>query len=332
MIGRARSGSGQHLLQSRWIGAGSADGTVGRRNQSRRSLRSHEHNVVWATMSRDDTGIPSLFREMDDDRIVVVTVCKNAERTIRDCLLSVAAQSRSGVEHLVVDGGSSDGTLEIVKECSRDGLTLVRQRDRGIYDAMNQALEHVAPGSWVLFLNADDRLSDADTLGSLGKTLGPAEMLCADILWLTESGDPIRVSGGVLSVRALASRGMVVHHQGMLVRREVFDRFGRFDLSFLISADYEWVVRVVANGIRTKKLDLCLSEVRLGGASDRARGRGAFERGKVALRYFRGMNLFVAWSSVVPELVRAGLRFAAAWMGLLYLSRRLRGIQGWRTA
>lgn len=265
-----------------------------------------------------------------DAAVVVVTVCLNAEKTIGECIASVAVQTHPSLEHLVVDGGSKDRTLEIARAHDRAGMRIVEQRDSGIYDAMNKALDLVPEDRWVIFLNADDRFSGPDALSNAMLHVGTSDLICTKICWISSIGRPILVMGEAPTIRALR-RGMVAHHQGLIARRVLFDKLGRFDTAYRIGADYDWLVRGVKSGSAIEFRDLTLSEVRLEGASEKAQVVGALDRARVALNHFGPIDTVFALSqSIVPDLLRSGIRGMLRKFGLLEWLRRVRGIDDWR--
>lgn len=103
-------------------------------------------------------------------KISIITVCYNASHVIEKCIKSVADQDYQNLEYLIIDGGSTDGTLEIINNFSESIDLIVSERDHGIYDAMNKGLVR-ASGDWFLFLNSDDTLASSDCISSATKYL-----------------------------------------------------------------------------------------------------------------------------------------------------------------
>jgi hypothetical protein len=202
-------------------------------------------------------------------KISVVTVCYNADAVIEGCLRSVAEQTHRDIEHIVIDGLSSDGTVAAVRRYPHV-TTLVSERDQGIYDAMNKGLDHVT-GDYVLFLNADDRFSSAT---SLAKAVAAIERdRGADVYYGWLEVRPLDGTSHVFRPPQPADvlEFMVVGclpHQSTLARPSVFVKTGRFDLRYRYHADYDWFLKILADPtIDVRPVDSIIGSFRLGGAS-----------------------------------------------------------------
>lgn len=218
-------------------------------------------------------------------KVSVVTVAYNAAATIADTLRSVAAQSGE-VEHIVIDGGSTDATADLVAAHARPGTVFVSEPDKGLYDAMNKGVAR-ASGDVVGFLNADDFYSRSDA---------------AALIATAAAGGAPAVSGGVAIVEAANPQKLVraypprpfapwmlrfAHmppHPGFYVRREVFEAVGGFDHTIRIGADFEWMVRFFAvHGLAARAIPETLVTLRDGGLSNQGlASRRAIAREAVA--------------------------------------------------
>jgi glycosyltransferase involved in cell wall biosynthesis len=201
-----------------------------------------------------------------DVQISVITVSLNAHATLAMTLQSVLGQSFDGHEILVVDGGSTDGTVEIIREHASGLAWWVSEPDQGIADAMNKGIAR-ARGEWLLFLHADDYLHASDALERAVTRLADADILACAI----EYREPDRS-------RVVRSRGFGAWmnfktgfwHQGLLIRRSLFDRIGLYDPAFRIAMDYEWLLRAYRAGAHLQTApELVLSTMRHGGISSR---------------------------------------------------------------
>lgn len=165
--------------------------------------------------------------------VSVITVVRNGAVTIALTLESVRAQQcRVDVEHIIIDGASSDGTVEIIKAYQRDQLRWISEPDQGIYDAMNKGIS-LARGEWLLFLGADDVLADAAVLADIfqKRELTPYDLVCGNSSY----------HGGRECVPRLGWRMELfntIHHQAAFYRRRLFDGF-RYRLDIPVVADYE---------------------------------------------------------------------------------------------
>jgi glycosyltransferase involved in cell wall biosynthesis len=179
-------------------------------------------------------------------RISVVTVCRNAAATIGETLDSFFRQSHADKELLVVDGASTDATLDVVRGFARPGLTVISEPDRGLYDAMNKGLAGFG-GDAVGFLNADDRFHDAASLAAISGALERADICYADLDFV--DGD--RRDEVVRRWRSTAwrkggfARGWMPAHPTFYCRRRVVDQVGRFDLRYRLAADYDFMLRAL---------------------------------------------------------------------------------------
>jgi glycosyltransferase involved in cell wall biosynthesis len=196
--------------------------------------------------------------------VSVVLVTLDAAGTVRRALESVRAQTLRSLEPVVVDGGSRDGTLEIVREVCPTARW-VSEPDGGIYDAMNKGIA-LAAGEWIYFLGADDALHSPETLRRLEPHLADARI---DVLYgnvIIEKGGRRSVYDGRFGWRKLYSRN--VCHQSVFYRRRVFDRVGRFDLRYRWVADHALNLRVFGDrGLRKRYVDEVIAHYNADGAS-----------------------------------------------------------------
>lgn len=209
-------------------------------------------------------------------KISVITVAYNSAATIADTLDSVAAQSHADVEHIVVDGGSGDNTLAIVRQRGQHVARVVSAPDRGIYDAMNKGIA-LATGDVVGFINSDDFYASTAVLTQVATAMAdPAVDGCyGDLCYVQQA----QVDTIVRYWRSSAhrpgqfGRGWVPPHPTLFLRRSLFARFGAFDLSYPIAADFELMARLLeVHRIKTVYLPQVLVKMRLGGTTNRSIG------------------------------------------------------------
>jgi glycosyltransferase len=207
-------------------------------------------------------------------KISIVTVAYNSARTITDTLRSVAEQTHPAIEHLVIDGASSDGTLSIVRERGTRVTQLVSEPDRGIYDAMNKGLS-LATGDLVGFLNADDMLAHPDAIARVARAAEEtgADAVFGDLVYVG-ADDTERVvrtwRSGPFS-RDRLRFGWMPPHPTFYVRRTRLPDVGRFDTSLRIAADYDFMLRCLArDDMNFSYVPRVLVRMRTGGASNRS--------------------------------------------------------------
>jgi len=209
--------------------------------------------------------------------VSVVTVSLNAARTIGDTMASVAMQTCAfALEHICVDGGSTDGTRSIIDDWASRSSNIRRlyEPDRGIFDAMNKGLG-LARGEYVLFLNADDFLIARDTLARALAGLTPGRPDIPDlILGGVVMGVPERY--GLWRRRAvprllarLRGFGLYPPHQGMLARRQLLERVGGFDARLRYSGDlYQYYEMERRSGLSIRRLNADVALMRPGGGAN----------------------------------------------------------------
>ena len=205
-------------------------------------------------------------------KISVITVCRNAAATIVDTLQSVARQSHPDVEHIVVDGASTDATVALVRAHGARLARLVSEPDRGLFDAMNKGIA-LATGELVGFLNADDVYATDDALAQIAAACAdPAVDACYADLVYVRADDLRRVvrywkSGPFRA--GLARRGWMPPHPTFYARRSVYAAHGGFDLRFPRQADFELTTRLLeVRRIRAVHIPHILVRMRVGGASN----------------------------------------------------------------
>lgn len=204
-------------------------------------------------------------------KISVITVAFNSAETISNTLCSVAAQSYPDVEHIVIDGGSTDGTLCLVGKFGSRVSEVVSEKDRGIYDAMNKGVAR-ATGDIVCFLNSDDSYAHQDVLANVAGTMRAAALdaVFGDVIFF-HPDEPEKAVRRYRSHRFQPSRigwGWMPAHPALFVRREVFERVGRFREDYRIAGDFEFVARAFGPGnMRYRYLPDVLVKMRTGGVS-----------------------------------------------------------------
>jgi GT2 family glycosyltransferase len=198
--------------------------------------------------------------------ISVVTVVRNARATIGETIASVRDQSFADREHIIIDGASTDGTLDVVRANGAALAAWSSEPDAGIADAMNKGLAR-ARGRYVLFLHADDYLPDPDALARAAPALASgADIYPFDILFETAAGRARRRPRG-RSWRLLFKTQFF--HQGALCRRDLFERVGGFDRRYTIAMDYEFFLRAVRRGASVERVPEVLAVMRDTGISSR---------------------------------------------------------------
>ena len=195
----------------------------------------------------------------------IVTVVRNAVGTIENCIESVKSQSFSDFEYIVIDGLSDDGTSEIISAHQSAIDTYVREKDAGIYDAMNKAIA-MCRGRYIGIINADDAYFE-DTLRNVQKVITEfpnAQIVYGGVQILADGG------GSLLVDHSNLDRTMIAH-PSCFVSAEAYRRFGTFNADFTIAADYDFMLRARNAGAVFQNSGLLLAKYRPGGASAKFR-------------------------------------------------------------
>lgn len=201
----------------------------------------------------------------------IITACYNSARTIADSLNSAATQTYPEIEHIVVDGGSTDGTLDVLEAHAEHIATIVRGPDRGIYDALNKGIA-ASTGNVVGFLHSDDVYAGPGVIEEVVRRMRAEalEALYGDVAFVR--GDDLeRVVRVYSSRRFRPSRigwGWMPAHPALFVSRRLFERYGLFKIDYAIAGDFEFVARVFAKpSFRYAYLPEVLVKMRMGGSS-----------------------------------------------------------------
>ena len=203
-------------------------------------------------------------------KVSIITSSFNSAKTIRDTLESIASQDYPDIEHIIIDGGSTDTTLEILKEYAHVSK-VISERDKGIYDAMNKGIK-LATGDIIGILNSDDFYVNKSVIRNIVETFktSKAQSLYADLDYVDaiEKTKVIRKwRTGEFHPRKFYY-GWMPPHPTFFVRKEIYDKHGLFDLKFNTSADYELMLRfLVKHKISAVYYPEVIVHMRTGGQS-----------------------------------------------------------------
>ena len=212
---------------------------------------------------------------MSGKKISIITITLNAERYLEQTIASVVNQTYSNREYIIVDGGSTDGTLDIIKKYESEIDNWISEPDNGIADAMNKGID-LATGDYILFLHSDDYLVNSSVLERASEYLGDR----FDIFFFQVLHD-INGQNQVSSNRSLGwltNFKMGSCHQGQLCSRKLFQRIGKFDTSFKINMDYDLILRAYRAGASCNSVNMPLAVMRLIGISSRTDWKSLRER------------------------------------------------------
>lgn len=207
-------------------------------------------------------------------KISIITVCYNSEKTIGDTLLSVREQNYGNIEHIIVDGLSTDHTLAVVAAEGAHVRKIVSEKDKGIYDAMNKGIA-LATGDVIGFINADDFYPSSGVLAVVAAAFDASGADCCygDLCYVQQDdvAKTVRYWRSAPFMPGMFGRGWCPPHPTFFVRREVYARLGGFDQSFKIGADVELMARFLEVGcIRSQYIPRVLVHMRMGGTTNRS--------------------------------------------------------------
>lgn len=254
-------------------------------------------------------------------KISIITAAYNSGATLRDTMRSVLSQSYTEWEHIIVDGGSKDNTLDIIRELEpeyRGRLKWVSERDRGIYDAMNKGIA-MATGDVVGILNSDDFYSSPEVLVRVVKEMCDRKIdaVYGDIHFVedTDLTKCVRYYSSRFFSRWMMRMGYQPAHPSFYCRRRCYEEHGSFDLDFRIASDFENMFRLIyINRIRIHYVPLDFVTMRTGGAS--TNGIGSHKQ--IVLDHYRAYRKHNVPSGYILDFFRYPLK-----VGELIISRTI---------
>lgn len=198
-------------------------------------------------------------------KLSVITVCLNSERTISKAIQSVISQKNDDIEYIIVDGGSTDHTLSIIKEYGDKIDTVLSEKDNGIYDAMNKGIR-IADGDYIGFINSDDWYE----CNALNRVISKVETQKVDIIYGKMNMQNGGKACGVFKGKGFTNdiwHTMPFGHPASFVKKEIYNRIGLFDTKYKIAADYQWLLRAYVAGATAYGIDDIISNFSQNGIS-----------------------------------------------------------------
>ena len=198
-------------------------------------------------------------------KISIITVCFNSSKTIEHTIRSVLNQTYTNYEYLIIDGGSSDNTLDIIKSYEKKfkgKLKYISEKDKGIYDAFNKGIR-MASGDIIGFINSDDVLNGKDVFNKVVNNI--SDGVYADVLLMDENFNiPVRnfISGK-------PKKNGIFHpaHPSLYLRKKVYDEIGGYNINYKIAADLDLMLRVINNDYKLNYVKDYFVLMRTGGVS-----------------------------------------------------------------
>jgi glycosyltransferase involved in cell wall biosynthesis len=186
-------------------------------------------------------------------KITIATVCYNAQQTIENTIKSVINQTYSDIEYLIIDGKSTDKTLDIIDKYAGDSrIRLVSEEDTGLYNAMNKAIK-ICTGDYIIYMNSGDVFHDYRVIEEMMPYMD-ADIVYGNVVRIKSDGRHLEKYHGKYTVMRLLLTGMMMCHQAMFTRIDIMRKYG-FDENYSITADYDFVVRAKKDKCKMKYID-----------------------------------------------------------------------------
>ena len=220
----------------------------------------------------------------------IITVTYNAGKYIEETIMSVITQTYHNIEYIIVDGASTDNTMDIVNKYKDRISVIVSEPDKGLYDAMNKGID-LATGDYLCFLNAGDSLHEDDTLFSMVHSIHAHTETLPDILYgeteiVDEEGHFISMrrhrAPGQLNWKSFRN-GMMVCHQAFFVSKRIVSHY---DLQYRFSSDFDWCIRMMKVAGKIHNTRMTIIEYRNEGMTTRNHKASLIERFRIMCKYY----------------------------------------------
>ena len=247
---------------------------------------------------------------MFQPRLSIVTVVFNNILHIKRTLESVIGQTYPHIEYIVIDGGSTDGTMDVIRKYADQITCLVSEKDYGIYDAMNKGLA-LATGDYILFMNSGDELYDRETVANVFSSAPDADIYYGETEMIDEKGTSLgrrrHAAPDAFTWRSFRY-GMCISHQAIYIRRSIT---APYDLKYELSADIDWIIRAAKRAKKIVNTRQYVAKYLVGGMSKKRHWQSLKERFRIFTRYY----------GLVPNLLN---HVVIAWNLTLYFLRHQR--------
>ena len=205
-------------------------------------------------------------------KVTIITVTYNSEAYILDCINSVGRQDYKNIEHIIVDGLSSDNTIKIIRQNQTTVSKWISEKDNGMYDAINKGIQ-MATGEIIGILNSDDLLASTDVISSIVKCFENKETntLYGDLVYVDtkDTNKILRIWKGSSYKRIRFSFGWMPAHPTFYMRKSIMEKYGGYDSLFLTAADFEFMSRLLYKyKVSSFYLPKLIIKMRIGGQSN----------------------------------------------------------------
>jgi glycosyltransferase involved in cell wall biosynthesis len=222
---------------------------------------------------------------MFEPKLSVITIVYNNVRDIERTMLSVLGQTYTHIEYIIVDGLSTDGTLDVINKY-RDRISkLISEKDKGIYDAMNKGLA-IATGGYVIFMNSGDEFYDLDTVAAVFASAEDADIYYGETEMMDDSGQNLgqrRHQAPAKFTWRSFKYGMSISHQAIYIRRSLAEPY---DMNYQLSADIDWIIRAAKKAKKIVNVNRYVAKYLVGGMSKKKHRQSLLERFDIMKRYY----------------------------------------------
>ncbi|CAM3969825.1 glycosyltransferase family 2 protein [Mucilaginibacter galii] len=218
-------------------------------------------------------------------KLSVITIVYNNVRHIERTMLSVINQTYSNIEYILVDGFSTDGTLEIVQQYTSQIETLISEKDKGIYDAMNKGLA-AATGDYVIFMNSGDEFYAPDTVAQVFSTVADADIYYGETEMIDEVGNSLgqrRHKAPTQFTWRHFKYGMSVSHQAIYIKRSLTQPY---DTQYELSADIDWILHAAKKAEKIVNVHRYVAKYLVGGMSKQRHQQSLKERFAIMRKHY----------------------------------------------
>jgi glycosyltransferase involved in cell wall biosynthesis len=222
--------------------------------------------------------------------VSIITIVYNAKKTLEQTILSVINQSYKNIEYIIIDGGSTDGSIDIIKQYENKITYWVSEKDNGISDAFNKGILQ-CKGEIVGILNADDWYEKNAVETIIKKYTDDTSVYCADLNLIDNSDFPFKK---MKSKIWFLDYGMHIMHPSTFVKKSCYDNYGLFDIHLKFAMDYDLLLRLKNNGCKFSYIPNVIVNMRIEGVSSNVR-KNFKEELKVKRRHVKGLKLVLAF-------------------------------------
>ena len=243
-------------------------------------------------------------------KISIITVAYNAQNTIERCITSVLQQNFKNVQYILIDGKSTDDTLQIINQYKDSIDILISEPDSGVYDAMNKGIA-VATGDIIGTINADDFFADDDVLYNIAKVFNEqdANILYGDLDYIDPNDNVIRKWRSGKYKKGMFNWGWMPPHPTFYCRKKLFDDFGIYRLDYGSAADYELMLRFIhLNNTNAYYLNKVMIKMVIGGLSNK-NVTNRVQAMRFDLKAMRNNNIFLPMVTILFKPLRKVAQF-----------------------